>query len=200
MLLHNNFGSLVNYGVIMTGSLYLTPNDPAAAPPTDRVLPVLQRLGIIGARIAAGRFLAGDQLVRYITFAGCSPQLRFEPPAEGGNDFCHVELLGPYAVPRMLSGPHTLNPRCPGCNRRAADWRSLEAAWLAAPGTAEWTCEGCGTGYPVTAWRWRRHALFGHTFVAIRSVFPSEAVPEDRLLQALQEATGIGWDYGWAAS
>jgi hypothetical protein len=183
----------------MTGSLYLTPTDIRAAPPLEQVRRSLHDIGFIGAALSPQRFLAGDQLLRYLTFAGCSPHLQFEPPGDGSDGFCHVALLGPFAAPRMLVGPNTLNPRCPSCKQRVHDWRPLQAAWAAAPGEAQWQCPACGESHPIERWRWRQHALFGRVFVAVRQVFPSEAVADDRLLVTLQAATGVTWRFGWAA-
>lgn len=183
----------------MTDSLYLTPTDLRSAPPLPQVEQALHDISFIGAPLAAQRFRAGEQLLRYITFAGCSPHLKFEPPPDGGDDFCHVALLGPFAQPHMLVGPHTVKPRCPTCKQRVADWRPLQAAWQAAPGTAQWRCPACGESHAVADWRWRQHALFGRVFVAVRQVFPAEAVPDEPLLAALQAATGVAWHFGWAA-
>lgn len=184
----------------MSGALYLHPTDPGAAPPADAVLRCLQAIGLIGTPLPGGRYLAGAELLRLITFAGCSPQLEFLPPADGRSNFCHVGMLGPYATPRMLTGSNTLQPRCPACNHRVNDWRALDAAWRASPGTAHWRCPGCDGIHPIARWRWRRHAVFGRLLVAVHGVFPAEAVPDDRLLDALREATGMPWGYGWAAS
>lgn len=184
----------------MSGSLYLFPRDPWQAPPaTDTVLEALRGLNMLGSPHGEAAWLAGDGLLRQITFAGCSPHLEFEPPADGGSDFCHLALLGPYPEPRPFTGPNTLNPRCPACKTRVADWHPLVAQYATDP-QHDWTCPACGKGARVDAWRWRHHAVFGRLLVEIRGVFPAEGVPSDELLQALAEQAGQDWDYGWAAA
>lgn len=184
----------------MSSSLYLHPTDPWQTPPAAApVLAALSRLALIGAPHGPDSFLAGDGLLRHVTFAGCSPYLEFTPPADGGSHFCHVALLGPFPAPRMFTGPNTVNPRCPACKTRVADWQPLAEAYATAP-QADWRCPSCGLAQRIDALRWRHHAAFGRVLVEIHSVFPAEGVPSDELLVALAEATDQPWDYGWAAS
>jgi predicted RNA-binding Zn-ribbon protein involved in translation (DUF1610 family) len=110
-----------------------------------------------------------------------------------------VDLLGPYADLRMITGPHTSGPKCPGCGRRLVDWRERASPWLA-HGDADWRCPACGHTAPVADWRWRHQAAFGRLLVAVREIFPSEGVPAEALLGALAEATAKPWHYAWAAT
>jgi hypothetical protein len=184
----------------MSGSLFLHPSDPWPTPPDAAiVLAVLAELDILGGPHATAAWLAGDGLLRHITFAGCSPHLEFTPPADGSSQFCHLALLGPFETPRLFTGPHTVKPRCPSCKTRVADWQPLATAFAADPGKP-WQCPACGARHGIETLRWRRHAVFGRLLVEIRSVFPAEGVPSDQLLAALAKATGVAWDYGWAAS
>lgn len=184
----------------MNGSLFLAPARPRPEPPaSDAVLAVLRDLALIGEPYRADRWLAGDGLLRHITFAGCSPHLQFRPPPQGGDDFCHLALLGPFAAPRLYTGHNTLNPRCPACKTRVADWRPLADAFAADP-WRDWCCPACGAQQGIETLRWRHHAAFGRLLVEIHGVFPAEGMPSDELLAALQQGTGVAWDYGWAAS
>jgi hypothetical protein len=184
----------------MSGSLFLHPSDPWSEPPDSAdVLAVLADLDILGAPHGPQTWLAGDGLLRHITFAGCSPYLEFTPPADGGSRFCHLALLGPFDAPRLFTGPHTLKPRCAACKTRVEEWQPLAAAYAADP-AAPWQCPSCGARMGIEDLRWRRHAVFGRLLVEIRSVFPAEGLPSDLLLAALEKATGVSWDYGWAAS
>lgn len=184
----------------MSGSLYLFPADPWAEPPErTSIVRALQSLELIDAPLDDHRFLAADGVFRHITFAGCSPHLSFTPPSDGSRNFCHVGLLGPYAQPRMITGPNTLKPRCPQCGQRVADWRPLAVQWEEDP-ERPWTCPGCGAQALLPQLRWRQHVAFGRLLVEIHSVFPGEAVPGERLLSRLGEAGGGTWDYGWSGS
>lgn len=184
----------------MSGSLFIFPKDPWAEPPAiEPVLKVLADKQLTAEPWRENTFLAGDGVFRHITFAGCSPHLEFSPPADGGRNFCHLGLLGPYDSPRMITGPNTLKPRCPQCRHRVADWRPLAEQWQSNP-RQHWTCPECGSTSLLTAMRWRQHAVFGRLLIEIHSVFPGEAVPGDQLMAHLREVSGIDWDYGWAGS
>ncbi len=185
----------------MTGSLYLSPNDPwGTPPPAQAVVAALTELQMIGPPHGEATWLAGDALLRHITFAGCSPYLALTPPPDGGTDFCHVALLGPSAQPRIITGPNTLNPRCPTCKARVKDWAPLAERFDADP-AAPWTCPSCNAGHRIDTLRWRQHAAFGRLLVEIRSVFPAEGVPSDELLETLGKACGMdSWQFAWAAS
>lgn len=185
----------------MTCSLYIFPQDLLSLPANGIALTsILREAGFIGDRLSDNTFAAGDALLTQIIFTGCSPQLEFSPPDNGSSDFCHVAMHGPFIRPQMITGPHTLNPRCPSCKRRVSDWRVLETAWHARDELACYTCPCCGLACTIDRWRWRRHAVFGRFLIAIRSVFPGEAIPSDTFLLLLNTKTDVLWDYGWAAT
>jgi hypothetical protein len=202
MLLHNTScrTGLCYTARPMSGSLYLFPKDPWSTPPaTALVLTTLRELTLVDQMHGQNSWLAGNGLLRHITFAGCSPHLEFTPPADGGNDFCHLSLLGPFELPRLFTGPNTLNPRCPACKSRVPDWRPLAETFRRDP-CEPWHCPACGAEQGIDSLRWRHHAACGRLLVEIHSVFPAEGMPSDELLEALEQASGMPWDYGWAAS
>lgn len=183
----------------MSGSLYLYPADTWQTPPlTEAVLDALRALDMLGEPYDDSRWLAGDGLMQQVIFTGCSPYLEFTPPTDGSKDFCHLGLAGPFAIPRLFTGPNTLNPRCPSCKNRVIDWRPLAETYHAAPETT-WTCAHCSAAQRIDRLRWRHHAAFGRLFVEIRHVFPAEGMPSDELLMALEQTTGKAWSYAWAA-
>ena len=185
----------------MSGSLYIYPRNHRTTPPSVVSLTrILRQSGFIGDAIGDNTYLSGSEFLKYITFAGCSPQLTFTPPKDGTDDFCHVAVHGPYRKPRMITGPHTQRPRCPHCSHRISDWHVLEAAWRSSGTAARFTCPACTMVNAVDHWCWRRYALFGRLMVAVRSVFPNEGVPNDAFLNLLDNDTNVEWDYGWAAT
>jgi len=182
----------------MTGSLYLFPADPWPDPPAlPLVTGLLVGQGLLGAPLPGGGFRAGDRLPRLLTFAGCSPHLELEPPPDGSGDFCHVRLHGPLPLPRLVTGPATGAPRCPGCRSRLGDWRPLVAGFNAGGRPAPWHCPECHGVYPLTALRWRHYAAWGRLLVEVHQVFAGEALPGAPMMRALEEGTGVTWSYGW---
>lgn len=177
-------------------SLYLTPDAPDAAPPPGPVRAVLRELEVIGEPLGDAVFRAGDGFSRHVVYAGCAPYLVMEPTTDG-DAFCHVALHGPFARPRLVTGPNTVKPRCPACRTRFADWREQLAGWLAG---ATASCPGCSRAWSAHDLDWRGHAASGRVFVELRNVFPGEASPSDLLLERLGVATGIGWRHAWASA
>jgi hypothetical protein len=179
-----------------TTSLFLVPDDPGLAPELRCIEAVLQDLHVIAAPLAPRRFAAGEGFPRHVIFAGCSPHLVMQPADDGDLAFCHVALHGPFAAPRLVTGPNTVKPRCPHCRRRFDDWRNRLPTWNGPAATA--VCDGCGTVQAPVRLDWRQHAVGGRVLIELRNVFPAEAMPSDTLLQRLHAATGTGWQYGWA--
>lgn len=183
----------------MSGSLYLTPrNCQTLAPQAALVVQVLRDLELIGEPLGDATFAVAPSFNRHIVFAGCSPHLVYAAPAPGDLNFCHWALLGPYAQVRMITGPHTRRPRCPTCRKRAPSLQELLAAWRDSGQNAQYRCPNCDRQSTVLSWHWQRYAVFGRLLLAVRNVFPAEAVPSETLLHTLSQATGRPWDYGWA--
>ena len=178
-------------------SLYLASLDPEAAPELDRISGVLRMLEIIGTPIGDGRFAAGPGFERHVVFAGCSPHLVLQPPADGSLQFCHVALHGPFDAPRLIVGPNTTRPRCPVCRARYTDWQDRLGDWRR--GRRDAHCTHCGQRVSPHRLDWRGQAISGRVLIELRNVFPGEASPSDRLLGELRSATCEDWRYDWAA-
>ncbi len=176
-------------------SLFLAPLAPMSVPDLHGVRQVLHELELAGRRLGRDVYAAGAGFSRHVVYAGCSPHLVLEPPGDGSQAFCHVALHGPYPVPRLVTGPNTVKPRCPACRARFADWQARLAEWRA--GSAA-LCSGCGRTWAVHDLDWRGHAVSGRVLLEMRNVFPGEATPSDRLLHALAQQTGEDWGYAWA--
>jgi hypothetical protein len=186
---------------VTTGSLLLFPADPAAEPPAGAaVAQTLAALGLVGAPLGPDAvFRAGPAFLRHVTFLGCAPHLVLDPPADGGKAFSHVAILGPLAAARLLVGANAATPRCPACRARLDGWRAALADWVAEPLALQVRCAGCGATHRAADLDWRETAASGRLFVAVRNVFPGEAVPGEELLRALG-GLGVGpWQYAWVS-
>lgn len=183
-------------------SLFLAPAYADAAPDSASVIAVLAELGVIAEPLpgtsTGRRFAAGPGFARHVVFAGCSPYLVTTPPAEGSLEFSHVAVHGPWARPRLCTGPNTVKPRCPACRARFGDWRERLAQWQSADDSA--ACPACGAVVPVHRLDWRGHAVSARLLVEFTRVFAGEAAPDDRLLAGLRQGTGLDWTYGWAGT
>jgi hypothetical protein len=186
--------------------LLLHPQDPDCAPVDPVMLAAaLQSIGFIGAPVTAadGEFYpAGAQFLQQLTFLGCSPAIELDPPSDDAalktacitGSFCHVYLSCTERL-QFRADPHTPVPRCPACRQPDADWRTPLAAWQNNPAMIEWTCNSCGFTGRLTELAFRRSAGFARTWIEVRGIYPSEAVPGDALLDHLRTLSGCQWRY-----
>lgn len=177
-------------------SLYLSPLDPYLAPDRARVQSVLSDLGVIAEALDEDTFTAGEGFSRHVVFAGCSPHLVMSPPTKDSRQFCHVAIHGPFGAPHLATGPNTVKPRCPECRQRLSDWQEQLGEWTATG--RPFRCNGCDARRHPCRFDWREQAACARFLVELRNVFPGEAAPSDRLLEALQEATCHPWHHAWA--
>ncbi len=188
----NHYIGLIDPEKLMSnGVLILAPGDPASRLPTrEQLVHALGDIGLLGAPLAGqdDTYLAGERFLQLITFMGCSPHVRLEPPVDGADAFCHLALLGPYDRPRLLHGRNTRPPRCPRCKTAITNWREFVDADTI-------TCSHCGATCSMAQLEWRRNAGYGRLFIEIRNIFPGEAVPVDELMNRLRETGGGEWGY-----
>ncbi|MCB1800709.1 MAG: hypothetical protein KDI82_03375 [Gammaproteobacteria bacterium] len=177
-------------------SLYLAPNDPFTSPEKAPILDLLARMEITAAALDESTFAAGAGFPHHVVFAGCSPHLVMQPPADGSRQFCHVAVHGPFSTPRLVTGPNTVKPRCPQCRARFDDWRGQLEAWQ--KGDRQAHCRACHTDWTAVRLDWRRHAIGGRLLIELRNVYPGEASPSDLLLHELEQTGGLPWQYAWA--
>lgn len=184
--------------------LILLPADPACPPVSTRLLAEkLQAIGLIGPprEVHHNTFYpTGDHFLQLITFLGCSPTIELVPPTDtvklatdsAAGKFCHVFLSSTAAL-QFRSDTRTRAPRCPECQAPVAAWQALLQAWQHNPENGDWHCAQCAYTGPVTALGFRKSAGFGRTFVEIRGIHPSEAVPAETLLKTLKSLTMGDW-------
>jgi len=168
----------------MPPRLSLFARDPDLAWPLERAETELRSIGLIGARLDANRFRAGDGFLELITFLGCAPRVPLEVAADGA--FCHIELPPVSAHATLWSGDNLRPPRCPHCDSLLIRESSDAAAW---------TCSGCGRSTPLRDINWRRRACYARSVVHVWNVHESEAVPTSGLLTALRDVSDGEWDY-----
>lgn len=178
------------------GRLILTPRDPWLFLDQAPLLDGLRALRLAGAPLPdyPGGFEAGDAFMQWISFAGCSPYLRFEPESAADQAFCHLRLtLVEEAQPRFLAGGNSKPPACPHCRQAINPWRPLMARWQQEPGGLP--CPRCGQTIDPLCLNWRRQAGVGRTLIELYNVFPGEAVPVAALFEHLQRISGGPWHH-----
>jgi hypothetical protein len=184
--------------------LILLPADPGCpAVSIEQLATTLQSIGLIGPAAYVNNetfYPAGERFLQLVSFLGCSPAIELDPPDDpvtlaldsAAGKFCHVFLSSTETL-RFRSAPGAPPPRCPACHAPLAHWQTLLQAWQANPADGDWLCEHCGHTGRITALGFGKSAGFGRSFVEIRGIYPSEAVPGETLLKALQSLTGGDW-------
>ena len=184
--------------------LILLPENPLC-PPVDcgQLADVLQSIGLIGEPLELENrrfFPTGDRFLQLISFLGCSPMIELEPPtdrstlasASADGKFCHLFLDCSKSLV-FRTDSQCPPARCPDCRQPVADWRNIIENWKYNPAQADWTCASCDYHGPFTGLNLRKAGGFGRTFIEIRGIYPSEAVPTDTLLASLQRLTDAPW-------
>jgi len=179
-------------GSVAENTLLIVPGDPYAVPRAIPALLVeLHEQGLLGAALGDNRFAAGEAYARLVSFLGCSPYFKTEPEHPGDRDYCHVEVRGPWARPRLIGRLDEAAPRCPHCRQTDRQWRHPTVDGV-------WTCPHCGGEAPWRLLNWRRRAAFARFALALYHVFEGEAVPGPDLLKTLaaHATTPWSWCYG----
>jgi len=181
-------------------TLLITPADPSLLP-TDltALISELGRQGLIGATLDPQRFpnsyAIGDAYPRLLSFMGCSPHFKTEPEHADDNNFCRLQILGPWTDPRLLGRVADASPRCPSCRKIDRQWREQSAE----PATDDqWRCPHCGTSANWGSLDWRRRAGFARLALVMHHVFEGEVVPSPELLATLSAHSGGPWTWFYA--
>ena len=163
----------------------------------------LQAIGLIGQPVKPGDSLfypTGENFLQLITFLGCSPTIELDPPsdpalvdaASAAGRFCHVFLSCTDEL-QFRTDAQTQPPRCPQCRVPERAWQQKIKTWQKDSENISWQCPDCGFTGLLTDLAFRKTAGFGRTFVEIRGIYPSEAVPGEALRGTLRSLTGGDW-------
>lgn len=185
-----------------TGRLVIAPLDPWVAPDAAAILERLITLEVCAEALPRwpGAYAAGLDFMRWISFAGCSAFVSFEPTSADDEAFCHLRLRqSPHQGPLFASGRTTQPPLCPGCKTAWQQWLELMPGWSAVqPPLDALHCPACGTLLEPWRLNWRRQAGFGRLLLEFWNIFPGEARPVDALLVELETLSGTPWRYFFA--
>jgi DNA-directed RNA polymerase subunit RPC12/RpoP len=180
-----------------TGRLVLAPVDPYLLPeePQD-LLRGLREIGFIDQALNnAPGYLLGEHFMQLVTFMGCSPSIKLEPPSPG-ESFCHLRLDGPYPRPKLMYGKNTQPPRCQSCRKRLNDWRASFATWEESTHGSQTSCPHCGHNQDPMTYDFRQSAGCARLFLLVENIFPQEAIPSPALLTTLKRVTnGADWHH-----
>jgi Zn ribbon nucleic-acid-binding protein len=167
---------------------------------TDR----LQAIGLAGNAVAVGTesiYPTGERFLQLVSFLGCSPAIELDLPDDpvermaacAAGQACHIRISQSGSQPRFRADSRRAAARCPACRQPVADWETRIAAWRSNPADSGWHCSHCAHEGRVFDLNFRKSAGFGHTFIEIWGIHPSEAVPVTTLLDALENISRCKW-------
>nr|AJG38006.1 hypothetical protein [uncultured Gammaproteobacteria bacterium] len=165
--------------------LYLYPQQPFYRPSHQILEQLLIKLQFIGklssvdslklsSKQVTTRYEVGDKFLSQLTFMGCSPDIELEP--QENKPYCYIEIEQ-IETPRLISGKNLKPAKCPHCK---------------SPIT-ELSCENCQKVIAPEKLNWRKTAFYASSWISIGNIYELEAIPNDNLLNALEENTGIKW-------
>jgi hypothetical protein len=164
----------------------------------------LQAAGFAGDAVSLGTetiYPTGEHFLQLLTFLGCSPAIELDLPEDASlraaacatGQVCHIRLSRTGSALRFRADNRLTAPRCPACRQPAEDWETRIDAWRNNSADSSWQCSHCNHRGRVFDLNFRKSAGFGHTFIEIWGIHPSEAIPVAALLDALQELSGCEW-------
>lgn len=179
--------------------LYLCPVDPELKSSAASLLDCLRSLEFIDDEINAEkgnnvkRYKAGDEFLSLICFMGCSPNIELEPQAD--SPYCYVEIPE-QAELQFFSGVHTKVVNCPECKKPQPELvQRLND--IDCESMRRQTCTLCGQHINLEKINWRKSAFAASSWILIGNIYEAEAVPDEKLLVALQQVTGCEWKYAY---
>jgi hypothetical protein len=176
---------------VSTASLLIYPQSPHWFPDNPAEFTAhLRAIGFIGETIDQSSCFAGEQFLEHVAFMGCAPNIRFAPDNDS-DKFTHVRLHF-HQHTAALTGAHTRAPNCPQCRKAFTQW---SAALDALTVESLWTCEHCQQISPPWDYQWRKSAGFARVFIEVTDIYPKEALPQQTLLDSLEQDSKIRWDY-----
>jgi hypothetical protein len=147
-------------------------------------------LGFAGDAIDSDSYSAGERFLDHIAFMGCAPSIRFAPDADS-EKFTHIRIHRYNAITALI-GTHAPAPRCSQC-KKAFVYSAPQLDHLDT--NSLWTCTHCQHAAAPWQYHWRKNAGFARVFIEITDIYPKEAIPQQTLLDALQQSTGTEWQY-----
>lgn len=159
----------------------------------DDLVTALHDIGFIHSEPVDRHYLPADQFLNLLSFLGCSPDIRLHP--DDGENYCYIEFAEYTDKPVCLGHTTTVIPGCPRCKNKIRHWKDTEG-WQQADTVCR--CDRCQTKTAMSKLKWRQECAFGRFSIHIAHVHSHEAVPAEKLLNALESASGFAWDYAYA--
>lgn len=153
----------------------------------------LAEIGLIETNPQQDIFLVGDGFLELLTFMGCAPDIHLSP--QDGDNYCYIKFNQIHPQPICAGHVQSFSPSCSACKHKLTHWRETEN-WQ--QGSSLLTCPACQHSKPLQQFRWRKEAAYTRCSFYIANIHPHEALPADKLMDALHNSSGFKWAYAYA--
>jgi len=160
---------------------------------TADIKQALKEAGLTANEFRNNAYYAGNNFISLVSFLGCSPNIQLTP--EDGENFCFVEFSDTYPHSQLLGYCLSVKPKCPYCKAKIENWKDTAEYQLA---SSLYLCRKCNTVMPLSDLKWRQEGGYGHISISITNIHPHEAVPAEKILHVLKDASNFEWDYFYA--
>jgi hypothetical protein len=176
--------------------LYLYPVERDKSIPTSALITALQTIEFISEPLKsnhADRYKVGEEFLSLICFMGCSPNIEIEPQKD--SPFCYIEIGQERGKHSFIAGSNVKKANCPQCKKTQP---KLAKNLLSHPDKIfQQVCDSCGKMIDLTKINWRKSAFIATTWVLLGNIYEAEALPDEKLLSALQHVSGCDWKYAY---
>ena len=159
--------------------LFLYPDDPNYVCNSHQLTSLLEKLEFIDYEISDKRYAIGENFLSLLTFMGCSPNIELEP--QNDKPYCYIEISTAKEA-SFIAGKNTKNALCENCKEPLSD-----------PVKSKMICPNCNQSIDTTKLNWRKSAFIASCWICVGNIYELEAIPNDQLLLALENETGVKW-------
>ncbi len=161
---------------------------------TEQLVGLLRQHQFIGKQQSDHFYVIGEKFNHLLMFMGCSPTIHGSEDTGAGSDNAATRV----AV-QILSFEHKIfycaKERLKFCCRVCKKYASVPRVNHFIQESSHFSCPHCHQSYAYEQFNWRKQAAVGKQFIQIHGIFPSEAIPSDRLLTLLQQLNQSPWFY-----
>jgi hypothetical protein len=174
--------------------LILCPKDSSIKPEKISVIKqALKDIDLVAEEFSNAKYYTGTAFLSLVSFLGCAPNINLSP--KDGDNYCYIEIQNSISEAKILGHTLSVIPRCPNCKHKFIDWQSISKFSFAKTSI---NCPECNVLLKMSDLKWRLEGGYGLFHIAIIHIHPHEAVPSEKLLQTLEQATGFAWHYFYA--
>lgn len=176
-------------------SLILYPVESSLSISQKQLIQTLNDIELLGKQESPQRYQLGESFLSLFCFMGCSPDIELFP-RDQDTPYCYLETPEPSDNLHCIISKQPKIPRCPHCK---ADLIELPQQ-LQQQYKPVMHCHHCDESIIPSTLNWRKTAVFAKNYILIGNIYEAEAIPDQRLLDLLEQHTQSAWRYAYIRS